>query len=268
MNPQIFQFGPFSVTWFGILVAAGFVAGLWTASRRAPAEGIRSEAVLDLGPWLLLGGVGGARLWYVMTFWKEQFAGRGIGKVLAFWEGGLVFYGGLVGACVACWLYVRFKRLPIWKLADVLAPSIPLGQAFGRIGCLCYGCCYGKRSGLPWSIRFPEGHATHPFGEPGTDVHPTQLYEAALLLILYVGLARLLHKRRFAGEVFGMYLVGYALMRSLVELFRGDYPANRLFFGGYVTPAHLVSIVVLAAGLVMLKQLARAGFDSPARKTT
>ncbi len=257
MQPEAFRIGGFPVHWYGVLVALGFMAGLWTASRRAPLSGIASERILDLGPWLLLGTLVGARLLYVITFWNEQFAGRPLTDWLKIWQGGLVFYGGLVGASLAYIAYARIRKLPLWVGADVLAPSIALGQVFGRIGCLMFGCCYGKVCHLPWSIRFPADHPTHPVNGSALPVHPTQLYESILCLGLYAGLAWLYRHKKFDGQIFAGFLAGHAAVRFFVEFFRGDYPANQLLMGGVLTPAHVASLIVFAAGVSLLFVLPR-----------
>jgi phosphatidylglycerol:prolipoprotein diacylglycerol transferase len=248
MHPIAFELGPLSIHWYGVMVALGFLAGLWTASRRGLREGITAEQIIDLGPWLIVGTILGARTLYVISYWHEAFAGKPFAEVLMVWKGGLVYYGGLIGASLACMLYVRVKKLRLWKIADILAPSIALGYAFGRIGCLLNGCCYGRRCDLPWAIRFPEGN---PLGPPTYPVHPTQVYDSLLNLGLYAALAWLYRHKKFDGQVFGVYLVSYAVLRSFVELFRGDYP--QYYFGGRVTPAHLVSLAILAAGLALLR---------------
>jgi phosphatidylglycerol---prolipoprotein diacylglyceryl transferase len=255
MHPIAFQFGPLSIHWYGVMVALGFLAGLWTAGRRALLVGIHSEKVVDLGPWLIGGALVGARTLYVLSYWQESFAGRPVGEIFAIWKGGLVFYGGLIGATAAGILYAWLKKLPLWKLADVVAPSIALGYVFGRIGCLLNGCCYGRACGLPWAIRFPEGHETHPVGQAATPVHPTELYESLLNLGLYLGLAWLFRRKKFDGQVFGTYLVCYAVLRSFVETFRGDYPVH--YLGGWATPAQLVSLGILTAGVALLWLLPR-----------
>ena len=140
-------------------------------------------------------------------------------------------------------------KMPLWKLADVLAPSIALGYVFGRLGCLMNGCCFGRACDLPWAVHFPADHETH-----GAGAHPTQLYEAALNLALYAALAWLFRRRKFDGQVFATYLVSYALVRSFVEMFRGDYPAYTL---GFITPAHWVSAGLLAAGVWLFVKLPR-----------
>jgi phosphatidylglycerol---prolipoprotein diacylglyceryl transferase len=244
VDPIAFKLGSLSVHWYGILMAIAFIAGLWTASRRGLREGVPAEKVIDLGPWLIVGAIIGARALYVASYWKEQFAGKPFWSVFMIHQGGLVYYGGLIGASLGYILYSRLKRLPLWKGADILAPSVPLGYVFGRLGCLMNGCCYGRTSDLPWAIHFPRGHETYPRA-----LHPTQIYESALSLVLYLGLAWLYRRKKFDGQVFATYLVCYALMRSMVEVFRGDY--RQYYFGGWVTPAQLVSIGILVTGVVL-----------------
>jgi phosphatidylglycerol:prolipoprotein diacylglycerol transferase len=247
-----FELGPITVHWYGVMMALAFIAGLWTASRRCKRDGIPPEKVLDLGPWLIIGGIIGARILYIFTFWREQFAENPFPEIFMIQHGGLVYYGGLIGASLGCILYARVRKVPLWKLADVMAPSIALGYVFGRIGCLMNGCCYGRACSMPWAIRFPVKHATHPLGMEATPVHPTQIYDSLLSLGLYLGLAWLYRRKKFDGQVFAVYLVCYALTRSFVEYFRGDYPVYQHYLGGWATPAQLVSIGILIAGVFLL----------------
>jgi phosphatidylglycerol:prolipoprotein diacylglycerol transferase len=264
VHPIAFQLGPLTVTWFGVMMALAFVAGLWTASRRALSQGVPSENILDLGTWLIIGIIVGARALYVISYWHEQFAEQPWTEVFKVWRGGLVFYGGLIGASVACILFARIKKLPMLKLGDIMAPSIPLGSAFGRVGCLLNGCCYGRECRLPWAIHFPYPHPTYPHG-----VHPTEVYDSLLNLAFYGLLAWAFRRKKFDGQIFAIYLVGYALLRSFVEMFRGDYP--QYYLGGWATPAQVVSIGTLAVGLALLWWLPRpaASASTPlARGTT
>ena len=244
MHKIAFQFGSVPIYWYGVLVALGLLAGLWTAGRRAPLSGIRGETVIDLGPWLILGTILGARGLYVLSYWREDFAGRSLWQIFNIRGGGLIFYGGLIGASLACILYLRFKRLPLWKVADVLAPSIALGHSFGRIGCLMNGCCYGRACDFPWAIHFPNDHPMH-----GTGVHPAQIYEAVLNLGLYAALAWMYRRKKFDGQIFAWYLMLYAVLRAFVESFRGDYTAN--YSQIQATPGQMLSIPIFAAGVLL-----------------
>ena len=269
MHKVAFEFGPLTITWFGILIAVAFLAGLWTASRRGLRDGIAAETILDLGFPLILGAIIGARALYVVSYWdtlfKEPLFPRAPWtEILMVQRGGLVYYGGLIGAAVACLIYVRLRKLPLWKVADILAPSIALGYVFGRIGCLLNGCCFGGVCHLPWAIQYPvrsfawEQHcASGLVGERdlSAPVHPTQIYDSLLNLGLYFALAWLYRRKKFDGQVFATYLVCYAVTRSLVEVFRGDYPVR--YLGGAATPAHLISAGILAAGLVLFWKLPR-----------
>ena len=259
MHKIAFHIGGLSIYWYGVCIAVGFLVGLWTATRRSLRVGIPGERVADLGIWLMIGAVLGSRLFYVISRWDAEFASRPLIEVFKLRQGGLVFYGGLIGASLACVFAVRAKKLPLWRTADVLAPSIALGYVFGRLGCLTFGCCYGKACDLPWAIHFPNDHETYPHG-----VHPTQLYEALLGLGLYIGLAWLHRRKRFDGQVFAAYLVAYAPLRFFVEFFRGDYPER--YLGGWATPAQLLSFVMLGAGLILWRyQATRPTLAGPVR---
>jgi len=250
------QLGPFTIHWFGVFVAAAFLVGMWTASRRGVKDGIPSDRVYEAGTWLIFGTIIGARTLYVISYWHESFAGHPWTDVFKVWEGGLVFYGGLIGAILSSLIYIRLRRLPVWKFGDALAPSIALGYFVGRFGCLMNGCCYGRPTSIPWAIHFPHDHPTG-----GVGVHPVQLYDAVLNLGFY-GLLVWLHRhKKFDGQVFAGYLIGYALLRSFVETFRGDYPVH--YLGGVATPAQLVSVAILVSGLILWWKLPRPRPSTP-----
>ncbi|MBI2948443.1 MAG: prolipoprotein diacylglyceryl transferase [Verrucomicrobia bacterium] len=256
MHPVAFQIGGFTIYWYGILAAAGFLAGFWIAGRRALREGIRSEDIVDLAPWLLGGTIIGARAWYVVYYWDSEFAGKPYWEVFMIRRSGLVFYGGLIGASLATIVYTRLRKLPLWKIADILAPSIALGHGFGRVGCLMTGCCYGHPTSLPWAVHFPSEHWSR-----GEGVHPTQIYESILNLALFGGLSWFYPRKKFDGQVFGVYLVAYAVLRAFVELFRGDYTALERV--GSATPGQWVSGGILIAGLFLLWKLPALSTASP-----
>lgn len=250
MHKVAFQLGSLTIHWYGIFVGLGCLAGLWTASRRGLLDRFAPEKAYDVGFWILLGAVLGARLLYVVSYWREEFANQPWLAILNIRQGGLVFYGGFIGSCLGVILYCWLKREPLWRLADMMAPSISLGSAFGRLGCLMTGCCYGRACTLPWGIRFPEDHATF-----GTTVHPTQIYDSLINLAIYVALEWAYRRKRFDGQVFALWLLIYPIARSVTELFRGDYPQR--YAGGALTPAHLVSIGIFLIGLALYWLLPR-----------
>jgi phosphatidylglycerol:prolipoprotein diacylglycerol transferase len=256
VHPIALQFGAFTITWYGVMVASGFLAGFWAAARRAPRAGLTGETILDFAPWLIIGAIAGGRTLYVVTYWREQFAGGPWWEIFMVHHGGLVFYGGLIGASLACILGVRLGRLALWRVADVFAPSIALGYVFGRIGCLLNGCCFGRACALPWAVTYPVGHATHPVGEAVVAVHPVQVYDSLLNLGLFLALEWFFRHRKFDGQVFALYLLGFAVTRSIAEIFRGDYTDAHLHSG--LTPGHLVSIGIFATGVVFFIVLRRA----------
>jgi phosphatidylglycerol:prolipoprotein diacylglycerol transferase len=245
VHPVAFQIGSLTIYWYGVMVAAAFLLGLWTAGRRGLRDGLPPEQMVDLGIWIIVAAIAGSRLFYVVAYWKEEFAGAPFWHVFYIRMGGLYFYGGLFGASAATALYTRIKRLPLGKVADAFAPSIALGHLLGRFGCFLNGCCYGAPTSLPWGVRFAESHPTH-----GERVHPAQLYESALNLVLYAALAWLHRHKRFDGQVFGAYLVLYGGTRFGLEFLRADYDAY--YLGGWATAGHLTSIVILLAGVLWL----------------
>lgn len=250
MHPIAFHLGPFTIHWYGVMIALAFLFGLWTATLRARREKIPADKIADVTLWLMVGAIVGARIVYVTTYWREEFAGQPLTEIFAIWKGGLVYYGGLIGAIVAGSIYIRWKKLPFWKTGDVLAPSIALGSVFGRTGCLLNGCCYGKPTDVPWAIRFP---ADHPTG--GVPVHPTEIYDALLNFALYLFLAWLFRRKKFDGQIFATYLLCYAVTRGIVECFRGDYTDLHYHFG--LTPAQWIGVPIFVAGLALAAILSR-----------
>jgi len=232
------------------MMALAFLAGLITATRRARLVNVSADIIADVTLWLMVGGIVGARVVYVTTYWKQEFANQPFSEVFMVQHGGLVYYGGLIGSTIAGLSYLAWKKQPVWKITDILAPSIALGSVFGRIGCLLNGCCYGYPTNVPWAIRFPAEHETG-----GVPVHPTEIYDALLNLVLYGMLAWLFRRKKFDGQVFAAYLMVYAIFRSISEHFRGDYPLDHIHDG--ITSAQLLSIPMFAVGLGLYYWLSR-----------
>ena len=251
VHPIAFHIGNLAIHWYGILIAVGFLLGFWTASRRSLLyDNLPGEMVADLIPWIVVSALIGSRLLFIWQY-PEDFRGASFWDLVNIRRGGLVFHGGLVAAALTVLIYVRWRKLPLWRLADALAPSIALGHAFGRLGCFMNGCCFGTACSLPWAVHFPDGHISG-----GIGVHPTQLYESVLNLALYGALAWQFRRRQFPGQTFALYLISYGLLRGGIEFLRGDYVIRHF---GWMTAGQAVSVGVVAAGVafwVVLRRVA------------
>jgi len=243
MHPVLFRLGPLDIHTYGVLVAAGFLLGLTIAGRRAQRNGIDPRHVSDLGIWLILAGMCGAKIFHVVFFWNE-FIGAWRAEGLRSLREGFVFYGGFLAAIATTIGFAHRRQLPLWKLADVLAPSVALGHAFGRLGCFFNGCCFGKACNLPWAVRFPDQHIAH-----GHPVHPTELYEVLGNLVLFAALSAWLPRRRFDGQVWWWYVLAYGALRFVIEFFRGDYD---VYYFGVFTIAHLIAAGLMATAVIGL----------------
>jgi phosphatidylglycerol:prolipoprotein diacylglycerol transferase len=256
VQPIAFQLGPLTIHWYGVMIALAFLAGLWTATRRARRENISGEQIADIVLWLMIGSIIGARTAYVTTYWRDEFANQPLSEIFMIQHGGLVYYGGFIGAVIAGYIYLRWKKMPFWKTSDVLAPSIALGNAFGRIGCLLNGCCYGRPTDVPWAITFTNPLAHELSGTPlNVPLHPTEIYDALDNFILYLLLAWLFRHKKFDGQVLATFLIGYAITRTFMECFRGDYPPDHIHYG--LTPGELASVPIFIAGLLLAVLLSR-----------
>ncbi len=247
MHPILLKIGPVSVPTYGCFVAAGFLLGVALAWKRAKQEGIKPEVITDLAFYILLGALVGARFYFVTEHWGIYRSRPW--ETLYLWQGGLAFYGGLIGAIIGGTYYVRKHGLPLGKMADLVAPSIPAGHAVGRLGCFSAGCCYGKPCHLPWAVTFTNPHSLAPLGIP---LHPTQLYHALANLLIFIFLCWFYPKKRFAGEVFCAYLFLYGLARFSIEFLRGD---PRTFIGSLSLPQWFsILAMIVAVSYALLKR--------------
>jgi phosphatidylglycerol:prolipoprotein diacylglycerol transferase len=236
---------------YGIMVGIGFLLVIFLASRRARKEGIDPERIMDMGVYLMLAAIVGSRILYVLTNLHEFTANPF--NVFAIWKGGLVFYGGLLAAIPVGFWYVRKHKLPVWKTADIMAPFIALGHAFGRLGCFFAGCCYGAVCNGPLCVTFHDAHSLAPLGIP---LIPTQLIEAGGEFMLFGILLILWRHRKFDGQLFLLYPLFYSVMRFILEFFRGD--ADRgLYFGGMVSTSQIIAVFMFGLSLFMLWKLGK-----------
>jgi phosphatidylglycerol---prolipoprotein diacylglyceryl transferase len=232
---------------YGLLVASAFLVGIWLAQREGRRRGQDPERIADLAFWVLVAALVGSRVYFILVNWDDYFGARALAttsfgripRVLAFWEGGLVFYGGFIGAALTAWWYMRRAGMPFLAHADTLIPSVAFGHFLGRLGCFAAGCCWGgvAHGHLPWGARFPpeslayQTLASRPnpaeFLSPDRaatlPLHPVQLYESFGELGLFLLLVLVVRPRKaFHGQVLASWLLAYAVLRTTVDFFRAD----------------------------------------------
>jgi len=246
MHPILLDFGSFTLYTYGVLLAAAYLLGLQFALTRARTRGLDRQRVMDLGIWIIVSALAGAKLMLLVTDFR-QFT-QSPRALLDLVRSAGVFYGGLIGAVVVAFVYMRRYRMPLWTTTDVFAPGIALGHAVGRLGCLMAGCCFGRPTSLPWAITFHNPAASLNSDTPlGVPLHPTQLYEAgAELMILGVLLWLERRGRPFPGRTFWSYMLLYAVSRFVIEFFRGD-PRGTVLSHALSTSQFIAALGVLAA---------------------
>lgn len=253
MHPILFSVGDWPVYSYGVLLAAAYLIGLQLGVVRARKAGVDPARVMDLGIYLIIAALVGAKLMLIAVDW-EYFKSQPR-ELLSLVRAGGVFYGGLIAAvAVGLWLVRRYK-LPVWTTADLMAPGIALGHVVGRFGCLLAGCCYGRPTDVPWAITFTDPLAAQNVGTPlGIPLHPTQLYDAgAELIILGVLLFTERKGRPFAGRTFWLYLLLYGISRFIIEFYRGDPNRGTVIAG--LSTSQFVSLLLVPGSLFMLRYL-------------
>ncbi len=254
MHPDLFSIGFLHVKTYGCCMALGFFAAWQVLAYLCRLIGRPFEPLGNFVVALMVSGVVGSRIAYVIEHWKAEFAAHPL-DVIRIDQGGLMFYGGFILAvAVFAWWCVRKKEHPL-ALGDLLSVVVPLGHAFGRVGCFFYGCCYGKLSDSPLAVAFPRGSPAWyeqlnegriaSTATASLPVLPTQLFEAAANLLLFVAL--FLFFRRFRRGTMALYLIGYALIRFGMEYLRGDPRAAV----GPFSISQTISLALFAAGVAL-----------------
>lgn len=233
--PEICKIGPFTVFSYGLMLALAFIVCSWLAGRAAKKAGFNPDDVLNFCFLVFFCGIIGARLFYVtenLSFYLNSPI-----QIIMFQHGGMSWFGGLLAGGIAGLVYIRRKKLAVFKFLDLIIPYVALGQAIGRVGCLLNGCCYGKVSEL--GLRFP--------GLPGPRI-PTQLYSSLLLLVIFVTLRVMQQKAsKPPGVILSAYFFLYSLQRFFIEFWRADNP--RILAG--LTLFQLLSILMFLAAFYL-----------------
>lgn len=264
--PQGFNIGPLTIRFYAILIIIGAIVGSWLAARQAKKHGEDSELVLDLLPWLLIGGIIGARLWHVFTPSASNIA-QGVTtenylrnpiEILKMWKGGLGIPGGVIGGALALIIYTKSKKLSFWQWADFIAPGLLVGQAIGRWGNFVNQEVYGRPTNLPWAITIDPQYRISGF-EQVAKYHPLFLYESLLNLAgagVLIWIDRKFKDKLFKGDIFFGYMIWYSTVRFLLEFLRLDpSPVN----GININQTSMLVVGVIAVAILILRHTVWSG---------
>ncbi|PWB78117.1 MAG: prolipoprotein diacylglyceryl transferase [Holophagae bacterium] len=255
MHPILIDLGFFQVPSYGVLVATGVLLGLLTLKRRADRAGLDGTRLVDVGLWLVIWALVGAKGLLVLVELPRYL--RDPGELIGLVRAGGVFLGGFAAAVVAGVALFRRYRLPVLATMDVFVPSVALGQAIGRVGCLLAGCCWGSRCDLPWAVTYTDPVAAANVGTPlHIPLHPYPAYEALFNFVVFLGLELLYRRRPAPGRVFATYLLVYGGGRFLLEWARGD-AARGFVLGGALSTSQLIAVLMVILGAALHLWIAR-----------
>jgi phosphatidylglycerol:prolipoprotein diacylglycerol transferase len=247
LSPVLIRLGPLQVRWYGMMYALSFFIGFYLLCYLAPKRGVplSRDGIADLVLYLVAGVLLGGRLGYVL-FYNLPYYVSHPAKIIAVWDGGMSFHGGLIGVTIATLIFSRKTHIRIWSIADLVIPIVPLGLFLGRLGNFINGELWGRPSNVPWAMIFPRAPLVHGVMVPR---HPSQLYEAGLEgLLLFAVLWILARRQRPEGLLLGTFLIFYGLVRCLVEFFREPDPQLGLI-GGAISMGQLLSIPMILVGI-------------------
>ncbi|MCX5695536.1 MAG: prolipoprotein diacylglyceryl transferase [Candidatus Omnitrophica bacterium] len=238
MHPEICKIGPLTIYSYGLALVIAFMVSTFLAARLAKKNGIDPDIIFNLSFLIFISGIAGARIFYVIN--NLSYYSQKPLEIIMLQKGGLAWFGGLITGVFCGIFYLRLKKLPVLKIADLFAPFAALGQAIGRLGCFLNGCCFGKESA--YGIYSPVQEAV---------LIPTQLYSSLLLVIIFIILRVLQGRPHKEGQIFFIYLLLYCAKRFFMEFFRGDSPA----FLFQLTLFQVISIVIFIIALAGLKKI-------------
>ena len=239
--------------------------GVFLAVMRAKHRNFEQDVMLSALLWGLVFIIAGARILFVLTYWSYYKIYPG--EILKIWYGGLDLYGGFISGLLFFSVYLYFKRLNIWRFGDILSPSLALGLSIWRIGCFMGGCCFGKPTTLPWGIHFPKGSIAYyqqieqlllqPHAPSSLPVQPTELYELFGGIILFIMIMLLEKRKRYDGQLFWSFTIGYAVLRFFDEFARGDFGRGWVW-KPYLSLPQGMSILFIIVALIVMRVLKRS----------
>jgi phosphatidylglycerol:prolipoprotein diacylglycerol transferase len=247
--PVLFNLGHFELRSYGVVVALSFLLAVWVSTREAKRKGLDPALIQDFAFYAFLGGIVGARLYFVLFSDPAYFLQRPW-EILAIWRGGIGIIGALLGGLLVTLWYCRRKGISFWRFADTLAPGAMLGQAAGILACLLNGDSYGKPAALAWSITYTDPRAMAPLN---VALHPVELYEMLAYFLVFFLVWQTRGKYKTDGFTFLTYLAGYGAARFAVEFFRG----NPAILAAGVPAAQVLGaalVVTAVAGAALLRR--------------
>lgn len=251
MYPVLVQLGTFELRSYGIIVALSFFLGLWLSAREAKRNGLDPALVHDFAFYALIGGIVGARLYFVV-FSNPAYFLQKPWEIVAIWHGGIGILGGLLGGFLTALWYCRRKQLSFWRFADTLAPGVALGQAAGIVACLLNGDSYGRPADVAWAITYTDPRALAPLN---VALHPVEIYEMAAYLLVFLVVWQTRGKYKTPGFAFLTYLAGYGVARLAVEFFRG----NPAILAWGIPTAQVFGVALALAAVAGFYLLGKAG---------
>ncbi|MEB3150524.1 MAG: prolipoprotein diacylglyceryl transferase [Sphaerospermopsis sp.] len=252
-GPIIFELGPVIIRWYGLLIASAVLIGVSLSQYLAKRRHVNPELISDLSIWLVIGAIPAARLYYVLFQWSEY--SQHPERIIAIWQGGIAIHGAIIGGVIAALIFAKLKKISFWQLADLVAPSLILGQAIGRWGNFFNSEAFGRPTDLPWKLYIPLDHRP-PNLANFEYFHPTFLYESLWNLMVFALLLTLFFRalsgkpRLKVGTLFLVYWVAYSLGRFWIEGLRTDS-----LMLGPLRIAQIVSLTGISLGLAGLAWL-------------
>ncbi|MCM8777861.1 MAG: prolipoprotein diacylglyceryl transferase [Candidatus Omnitrophica bacterium] len=240
MHPEFLKIGSFVIYWYGVFVAAGVLVGGFIFQKTSYRQGYSPQFISNLLFFVVIWGLLGGRALHILVHLSYYY--RNPFDIIRIRNGGLAVEGAVITVLIFLNIYSRIKKFNTREMLDIIALSTPLGQAIGRLGCFLNGCCYGRPTGIFSGVKFPFS---------AEKVHPTQLYYSALYILLFFFLKSLYKRRLKPGIVFSSYILGFSLIRYLVDMLRGDLSPT--FTGLY--PTQVVAIVLFIIGVTSLLRI-------------
>ena len=267
MYAKLIEIGSFYLPTYGVLVALGFLAGLWITVKLAKRMGLNAETITNLAVYVALSGMLGAKILMILFDWRDYMADPG--RILSFetLQAAGVYQGGLILALLTAVFYARRQGLPFLLTADVFAPGVALGHAIGRVGCLAAGCCWGIHTELPWGITFHNPAARALTGVPlEVKLHPSQIYESLTELLLFAFLYWRFSKAAGSGQVVGLFLLLSSTARFGIEFTR--FHEQALPFGLPLSITQWIAIVLAVVGAGLVVRSRRSAHSGPNASST